>query len=489
MIKQLLLLPLLSLLPLFAAEQKPNILYIFTDDQSHRSVSSYEEAHDWVQTPHIDKLAESGMRFTHCYTGTWCQPSRLSALTGLLQHAANSFKITKYPMASYDPKKLPFFPAVLRKNGYETACIGKWHLGEDVGHGRDWDYSVIWDRGAGNAGAYYNGTLVRTNGGERKALGGYSTDRYTELAVDYIRDKKDSPKPWYLWLCYGGVHGPYTPADRYKDIYTDVKVDVPSDVFGPRPTKPEHLKNMTRWRKGEDGAPKGFDKQVKKYHRAVKSLDDGVGKLMQALKESGQLENTIVIFTSDQGFAWGQHGAKEKWLPYDANIRAPLIIKAPGLTQAGTISSEAVNGVDITATIHDLSTVQVEWKMHGRSLMPLLKDADKKLNTPMLLINTTYQYGQMINDELKKKNYDAFKRRELFAWMMMRDGKYKYIRHFKDNVIEELYDLEKDPEELNNLAVNPEYKTLLKKLRAKTIEEFKKKDASFLELLPPPKSL
>ena len=218
----------------------PNILYIFTDDQSTRSVSCYEDARPWAQTPNIDKLADSGMRFTTCYTGSWCQASRVSALTGLLQHGIKTLRITKYPMASYDPEQLRFFPSVFRKNGYETACIGKWHLGDDVGHGRDWDYSVIWDRGGGrrNAGAYYHNTLVRTNGGERKPLGGYSTDRYTELAVDYIKEKKRADKPWYLWLCYGGVHSPYTPAERHKESYSDApSSEVPSDIFGPRPTK------------------------------------------------------------------------------------------------------------------------------------------------------------------------------------------------------------------------------------------------------------
>jgi len=313
-------------------QKRPNILYVFTDDQSTRSVSCYEETRSWAQTPNIDKLASSGLRFTTCYTGAWCQPSRASALSGLLQHGVKTLRVTKYPMAEYDPEQLRFFPSVFRKNGYETACIGKWHLGEDVGHGRDWDYSVIWDRGGRNAGAYYNKTLVRTNGGARKPLGGYSTDRYTELAVDYIKEKKRSEKPWYLWLCYGGVHGPYTPAARHNNAYSDAPSSkVPSDIFGPRPTKPEHLKNMTRWKKDANGNPKGYDSSVKKYHQAVKSLDDGVGDLIKSLEESGQLDNTIIIFTSDQGFAWGQHGSNEKWMAYDSNICAPLIFSAPGL--------------------------------------------------------------------------------------------------------------------------------------------------------------
>jgi arylsulfatase A-like enzyme len=210
---------------------------------------------------------------------------------------------------------------------------------------------------------------------------------------------------------------------------------------------------------------------------------------MKTLKESGQLENTIVIFTSDQGFAGGQHGGKEKWLPYDANIVAPLIIKAPNLTTASTVSKEPVNGVDITATIHDLAGIKPQWKMHGRSLLPLLKEPRSSLNSPMLMINTTHIYGDKINTELKTQNYDAFKRKGLYAWLMIRDGKYKYIRHFKDGVIEELYDLGKDPKELNNLAINPEYKSKLKELRSKTADEFRKQGGDFVDLLPEPKKL
>ena len=466
----------------------PNILYIFTDDQSTRSVSCYQEARPWAQTPNIDKLAESGMRFTTCYTGSWCQPSRASALSGLLQHAVKTLKITKYPMATYDPEQLRFFPSVFRKNGYKTACIGKWHLGDDVGQGRDWDYSVIWDRGAGNANAYYNGTRVRTNGGERKPLGGYSTDRFTELAVDYIKEKKSDDKPWYLWLCYGGVHMPFTPAARHNKSYAGTPPSqIPVDIFGPRPTKPDHLKNITRWNKDKNGQPQGYDRSVKKYHKAVKSLDDGVGALTTALEESGQLDNTIIIFTSDQGFALGQHGSKEKWMPYDSNICAPLIFSSPGRIKPGTVCEEPVNGVDIVRTIHSLADIEPAWKMHGRDLIGLLKNPKETLNEPMLMINTTHKYGESIIENLESQNYEAFKRNGLYAWLMMRDGKYKYIRHFKDHVMEELYDLAKDPDELNNLAVNPEYNEKLTELRRKAVEEFRKKDGDFVDHLPEPK--
>ena len=432
------------------------------------------------------------MRFTQCYTGTWCQPSRASALTGLLQHRLDSIQITQYPMASYDPQKLPFFPKVLRRNGYETACIGKWHLGEDVGHGRDWDYSVIWDRGSANgrknSNAYYHGTQVRTNGGPREPLGGYSNDRFTEIAEEYVRKQAASPKPWFLWLCYPGVHGPYTPADRHLNDYADAPdARVPLDIFGPRPTKPEHLTNLTRWKKDANGRPVGYETIVKKYHRAIRSLDDGVGSMLNALKETDQFKNTVVIFTSDQGFAWGHHGMQEKWAPYDANLLAPLIFSAPGTIPENTVCTEPVNGVDITRTIHSLTGIKPAWKMHGRDLSNLLNNPGSSLDEPMLMINTTYEYGDQITKHLKNKNYDIFKRRDLYAWMMMRLEQYKYIRHFKDGIIEELYDLNEDPEELNNLAASHQHHELLKKLRIRMVEEMQKKDGDFVQYLPAPK--
>lgn len=467
---------------------RPNILYIFTDDQTIRSVSAYAEAHPWVHTPHIDRLAKAGLRFTTAYTGAWCQPSRASALSGRLQHRIESLRVTDYPLASYDPEQLRFFPSVFRKNGYQTACIGKWHLGEDVGHGRDWDYSVIWDRGGGNAWAYYEGMLVRTNGGPREPLGGYSTDRFTELAVDYIQSRKDDEQPWYLWLCYSGVHGPYTPAERHSEIYADAPEAVePVDIFGPRPTKPDHMKDFSRWEKGPDGKAVGFDKFLKKYHRAVQSLDEGVGAIMEALKTTGQLENTVIVFTSDQGYAIGQHGSREKWLPYDANLCAPLIVVAPGITQPNSVSREPVNGVDIVTTLHSLAGIEPEWSMDGRDLMPILRDPQSSLGAPMLMINSLYEYGDAVREEIKAQRYEeSFTRRSRYAWMMLREGPYKYIRYFKDNVIEELYDLSSDPEELNNLSVDPAYRSKLRELRHEAVEAFRTKDDDFVDYLPEP---
>jgi len=477
---------------LIAAQPRPNILYIFTDDQSRRTVGAYEQAHDWVRTPNIDALASSGLRFETCYTGASCQMSRAMMLTGRLQHAIQGVDTSRYPACDYDPQVQPFWPANFRKHGYTTACIGKWHLGEDVGHGRDWDHSVIWDRSGpeSNASAYYENTLVRYNGGPRVPLGGYSTDRYTELAVEYIQQQAQAQaaKPWFLWLCYGGVHSPYTEADRHKQMYDDAPpTNIPSDVFGPRPTKPEHLVNYTAWEKDANGRPKNFDKQVKKYHRAVAALDEGVGRLIQALRESGQLANTLVVYTSDQGFAWGQHGSREKWMAYDSNIAAPLIFSWPEQIQASQVCIEPVNGLDIVRTFHAVAGIEPAHKMHGRDLSPLLSAPDQTLPEMLLLTHTARVYGEAFLKQIQAGEYVGQGVKP--AYIMMRDGHYKYIRHMQVDTLEELYDLQSDPEELNNLAVDAQFASQLKLLREKAVVEVRKKDGQFVDFLPAPKEV
>ena len=197
---------------------RPNILFIYTDDQSHRTVGCYPEAYDWVRTPNIDALAKQGVRFSYAYIGSWCMPSRATLLTGHHQHGIESMRMEgTYPGSQYDPEKCPFWPGVFRKNGYTTAHIGKWHTGVDDGFGRDWDYQIIWNRPrfVENAPNYYDDQIIVKNGGEPTHISGYTTDNYTDWAIDFINGEgRDVDKPWYLWLCYGAVHGPFTPADR-----------------------------------------------------------------------------------------------------------------------------------------------------------------------------------------------------------------------------------------------------------------------------------
>ncbi|MCH7688140.1 MAG: sulfatase-like hydrolase/transferase, partial [Planctomycetes bacterium] len=342
------------------------------------------------------RLAREGVRFESAYIGTWCMPSRAMLLTGHHQFGVESMRMEgPYPGSDYDPKKCPFWPGVFRKNGYFTAQIGKWHTGVDTGYGRDWDFQIVWNRPKyteTNQNYYYDQPITY-QGGETKILKRYSTDQYTDWAVDFIQGKgRDANQPWYLWLCYGAVHSPYTPADRHLKEYSGIKVPTPADVFPPRPGKPDWAQKIDFWQKGPDATPIWQDRTltswVRQYHQGVLAIDEGVKRLLATLKETGQRENTLIIFTSDQGFAWGQHGFRHKVAAYDSNIRSPLIISMPGRIPQGSVCPSPVGGVDLVPTIFRFAGIDLPWKMHGHDLSPLLENPKAEWPHPVLLAAT-----------------------------------------------------------------------------------------------------
>ena len=501
-------------LPLLAsAAQQPNILFIYTDDQSTRTVGCYEDAFDFVKTPNIDALAKSGVRFARAYIGSWCMPSRATMLTGHHQHGVESMRMEgEYPGSAYDPKLSPFWPAVFRQHGYVTAQIGKWHTGVDGGYGRDWDYQIIWNRPkyVKNSPNYYHDQLTEFNGGTAQLVKGYTTDNYTKWAVEFINGKgRDEEKPWYLWLCYGAVHGPFTPADRHKGNYKAAKVQVPKDVYPPRPGKPKYVQKMEHWepkngepveRKVRELGPVGMKDipgrplrdWIRQYHEGVRAIDQGVGRLLQALKESGQDENTLVVFTSDQGFAWGQHGFKSKVGPYHATVGAPLIIRLPAVKArktAGRVVTEPVSGVDLPPTFFAQAGLPLPWKMHGEDLSPLLEDPKAKRTAPAMLVHTGKIYGSATAKIPPADDPRLYHGPGVPWYVMIADGRYKYVRNFIEGEVEELYDLERDPEELKNLALESRQAKRLKVYRQKAIEELSRTQAPFLANMPRPSTL
>jgi arylsulfatase A-like enzyme len=467
-------------------KSRPNILFVFTDDQSHRSVGCYEEAHRWVKTPNIDRLAAEGVRFSIAYVGTWCLPSRAMMLTGLHPHGIHGLEVDRNPVSRYDPEVFRFWPTELRKAGYHTAFMGKWHLSPDAGHGRAWDHSVVWNHAVPKkAGGYYLDQKLNFDGGPYRAVGGYSTDNYTDYAVEYIR--REHKKPWFLWLCYDAVHGPYTAADRHENHYRgDEPVPTPKDIYPPRPEKPRYMKDYGVWKPGPDGVPvKGkrtLRETVRQYNRAVLGIDEGVGRLLRVLEETGQLENTLIAYTSDQGFAWGQHGFAWKVAPYDANLRAPLIVRMPGRVARGKVCWHPVCALDLIPTFFTLAETTPPWKMHGHDLSPLLKDPEAAWPHPVMMEHFGWAFGSETDGGLTGKK--AF---PVPWYLFLRQDRYKYIRILVKDEIEELYDLERDPEELHNLALDPEYHELLADFRQRLIDELRRTDAVLAKNLPEPK--
>lgn len=493
-----------------AATERPNILFIFTDDHSYKTLSCYPEAMPGVKTPAIDALAATGVRFSYAYMGAWCMPSRATMLTGRHPHGIESMRMEgKYPGSAYDPAKTPFFPAEFRKQGYQTAHVGKWHTGTDSGYGRDWDYQVVWNRPKypANAGAYYTDQILETNGVKAADPDpAYSTDNYTRLAVEYIQGKnRDHSKPWYLWLCYGGVHGPTTPADRHKGRHKNDPVTVPEDILGPRPGKPDYLKATQAWKRADDGslvpqksgetfgdnAARGrpYESHIHQLNDCVESLDEGVAAVMQALKESGQLENTLVVFTADQGFATGEHGLRTKLAPYDAAYRSPLIVSMPGTLPQGKLCEKPVNGTDLVATFSSFSKVSLPWELHGRDLTPLLKAPDSApWPFPCFYEATGDHFGSDVTRVVKETPAEAA-HHHVPWYAALNDGRYKYIRYLTPGETEELYDLKNDPEELHNLADETASKPLLEKLRATAVAELHRTRAGYADSLPPSRQM
>jgi arylsulfatase A-like enzyme len=483
--------------------RRPNILFILTDDQSYKTVGCYPEAPAWVRTPHLDRLAGAGVRFERAYLGAWCMPARASLLTGKLQHGIESMRMAgAYPGSTYDPAACPFLPAEFRRQGYQTAHIGKWHTGTDSGFGRDWDYQVVWNRPKlpANAGAYYQGQILAFDGEERR-VDGYSTDVYTDLACDYIRGgHRAADKPWFLWLCYGAVHGPTTPAPRHAGALAGHVAAVPADIFGPRPGKPAYLDATQAWDRGPDGLPvmrrrgksvTNFDANlpgrshadwVRQVNECAMAIDEGVGRLLESLEESGQLADTLVVFTSDQGFALGEHGLSMKLAPYDAAIASPLIVSRPGTVPGGEVRCRPVNAADIAVTLCGAAAVEIPWPTHGRDFGSLLTDAAEPAPPPMLLTNTGRSYGA---DTATLPVGDAmFEQSGVPWWVMLRDGRHKYVRTLVAGEVEEVYDLAADPEELENLAVDAARRPLLEQLRATALAELRRTGAGFVATLP-----
>ena len=475
--------------PVLAADAaRPNILFIFTDDQSDRTLSCSENAYPFAETPHIDRLAHSGVRFTQAYIGAKCVPSRATMLTGRLQFNVG---------AGCDR----YWAEDFRNQGYTTSMIGKWHWGKGTPmhqHGRAWDWSVVWDHGQKHEHTtYYWGQSVNIDGASATPLGGYSTDRYTDYAVDFISSQCEETHPWYLWLCYGAVHGPYTPAERHTGLYADeVITPIPRDVFGPRPGKPAHMQLFTKWHE-EHGVPtyagRSLDSWVKQYNEAVRAIDDGVGRIYETLARTGQLDNTVIVFTSDQGFAWGEHGLRDKRYPYTAALRSPLIVSNPARFAENAVCTVPVNGPDLARTLHTVAGVTPAIPLDGRDFATLLNDPRQDRSwspEPMLQAYTCGRYSSaeigraIADDDWEQLTFDNSP-----AWLMLHDGRLKYTRYLAADCIEELYDVASDPDELTNLAVDPAWHTRLETLRQQSADAFREKGAAFIDLLPHPRVL
>lgn len=481
--------------------QRPNILFIFTDDQTHKSISAYEGAWPWSETPNLDRLAKQGVRFTHAYSGPWCAPSRAMILTGRQLHAIEAPEVMRFDIKGVAPTWLQ----ALKDGGYGTCFVGKWDL--PPGPVGPWDRCVAWNRwGAANPpggmGYYINQSLT-IDGQAARIVEGYSTDVYTDYAAEYISRKHE--QPWFMWLCYGAPHVPSTPPERYKALYKDAKPELTdqADMFGPRTDVPRHMRDYTCVFKTDGGLERSPGVQLtdlmKDTAAAIRAIDDGVGKLVETLRKTGQLENTVIVFTSDDGMPYGEQGFTNKIGPYDACQRVPMIVGGPADVLArGSVCRTPVGALDVVPTIFSLAGIEPPYALHGNDMSPLLRDPAAEHPHPVMLELFDYCAGVRTHCGVTPaQRAVTVGLQGPFAptdpsyipwWLLLREGRYKYIRTLVPKEIEELYDIEDDPGERRNLAVKPEFLDVLRTYRKKLDAELRRTDgATLADNLPAPR--
>lgn len=410
-----------------AQQQKRNIIFIFIDDMRFDSMSCMN--HPFLETPNLDRLAANGMMFNNAFvTTSLCSPSRASILSGQYAHVHGVMN-----NSTALPEGTATFPIELQKNGYETGFIGKWHMGGSSDDPRPgFDHWVSF-RGQGQ----YNNPTFNING-ERSQQQGYTTDLLTGHAVDFI--KKDRDKPYFMYLSHKAVHAEFFPAERHKDKYSDVEIKFPDSMADTK----ENYEGKPNWVRRQRHSWHGvdymyhdftyFEQFILDYNRTMLAVDDSVGKVMDTLEEQGELENTLVMFMSDNGFLHGEHGLIDKRCMYEESIRVPLLAHCPDMIDGNQKTDRIGLNIDICPTILDAAGASIPDGVQGESFLPILRGEDVKWREAML-----YEYFWEA----------AFPQTPTVMGVRTENEKFMHYHGIFD--LDEVYDLSSDPKEMNNL--------------------------------------
>jgi len=430
---------------------RPNILFIMADDHASHAISCYGSRIN--STPNIDRIGKGGMRFDNCFcTNSICAPSRAVILTGKYSHL-NGVRTNS---EKFDGSQQTF-PKLLQKAGYQTAMIGKWHLkSEPTG----FDY---WNILPGQ-GLYHNPRMI--NMGKREKHRGYVTDIITDLCLEWLK-QRENDKPFLLMYHHKAPHRRWEPDDKHMHMYEDIEIPQPetfNDDYRTRSdaarqqemTVEKHLTESDVKGKPPEGLTGAdlknwyYQRYIKDYLRCIASIDDNVGRVLDYLDESGLSRNTIVVYTSDQGFYLGDHGWFDKRFMYEQSLRMPLLVRYPKVIEAGTVNSDIVLNLDFAETFLDYGGVPIPKDMQGRSLRPLFEGrTPSDWRTSMY-----YHYYEYPAVHSVKRHYG------------IRTKRYKLIHFYYDIDAWELFDLAEDPLELNNVYDDPSYKDIVAELKA-----------------------
>lgn len=426
---------------------RPNFVFVLTDDQRKGAMGN--DGNPLVKTPHLDRLAREGMSFQNAYVSTpVCSPSRGSILTGQYPHTHGIVKNSPYDALSH---RLITFPRLLHDVGYHTGHIGKWHMGQDATPRPGYDRWVCLH----GQGEYFDPPL--NIDGVETPTKGYVTDIITDYAVEFLKSPHDD-KPFLLYLGHKNVHGPYTPPPRFAKEFAGQKITrTPSAVPPGVPALPGDLEGKPAIKAGLEKAAKGptkgdfspTDESIRKTLRSMMAVDESMGRILQTLEEIGQLDNTVVVFFSDNGYFWGEHSLGEKRLAYDESIGVPLLMRFPKMIQAGRTTGAFTLNIDFAPTFLELAGAPIPAHVQGRSLVPLLQG------------QTPRDWRQSFLTEFVPTGSEPYP-----AWQAVRTERWKYIHYVGVKGQDELYDLQNDPHEIKNIIQEPGAQTDLKTLQA-----------------------
>jgi N-acetylglucosamine-6-sulfatase len=425
-------------------QPRPNIIFILVDDLRWDELGI--AGHPFLKTPNIDRIGREGARFRNAFMTTpLCSPCRASFLTGLYAHTHGITDNVDRSAASY---KLLTFPFLLRQAGYTTAFIGKWHMGNDDRPRPGFDRWVSF-KGQGS----YIDPEINEDGKDMKP-GGYITDLLSGYAVEFIKRRHD--KPFLVYLAHKAIHPEvmqhgdgsvnladserFIPAERHKNLYAG-KAIPRRPSYGRAPQGKPALQRRIGNLPPLGAATATRDEAILGRQRSLMAVEEGVGDILKALEETAQLDNTVIVFTSDNGYFYGEHGLSvERRLAYEESIRMPLLVRYPKAIKAGTLRDEFALNIDLAPTLLELAGATVPTTMQGRSLVPLLAGKRPAWRKSFLL----EYYSDKVFPRVLQMGYKA-----------VRNGRWKYIHYFELEGMDELYNLKTDPYEMKNLIHQP----------------------------------
>jgi N-acetylglucosamine-6-sulfatase len=498
---------LLLTLAACSAADRPNILFIFSDDHALQAISAYGgRFRDIAPTPNIDRLAKQGAVFERSYcANSICGPSRACILTGKHSHI-NGFIDNN--SSRFDGAQ-PTFPKYLQAAGYETAIIGKWHL---ISKPTGFDH---WEILPGQ-GSYVNPDFIRMDGSTKRHEG-YVTDIITDKTLDWLKNRKDKDKPFVLMSQHKAPHRSWMPAPRHYKLFDGIDMPEPETLFDDyanrsealkkqemtianhffwgwdmmlpgEPTDPRFMKGLDNgeYNRMSDAGKAEFDaafgpenqklldalaagtiddaaltrwkyqRYIKNYLRVIRAVDEGIGRVLDYLDESGLAENTIVIYSSDQGFYLGEHGWYDKRWMFEESLAMPFLVRWPGVVKPGIRSKALIQNIDYAPTFLEVAGVDIPEDIQGRSLVPVLKNAG---TAPADWRKAVYYY------------YSGEATHRVAAHNGVRNDRYKLF-HLPDTGEWQLFDMEKDPQEMKSVHDDPAYAAVLADMR-KTYQELR----------------